>query len=333
MKQRATAVALLCTLLAACVTTPPSSERKPRRVPAPPQQPAPKVSRTPGMPPEYVPGPAPLDERDRGPAAEEIPEGIALTPDAVPQEEPRSRSGNSPEYQVFGKTYRTMKQAGSFKERGHASWYGKKFHGRKTANGELYDMFKMTAAHKTLPLPSYVRVTNLANGKSTIVRVNDRGPFHKGRIIDLSYAAAAKLDIINHGAVEVEIEAVTADSRSTMVAAAPPAPLPAEVAVVPSPPPVPAAPAPAEHKAEVRAAPPTEQGWLQVASFIDPINAVALREELQNKGFTGVTVIMTDLGGETLHRVVAGPFREEANANDLRRRLRGHGYAAEWMAQ
>jgi rare lipoprotein A len=318
VRLRAAGIALLCTLLAACVTAPPAPERKPRRVPAPPQQPAPKVSRTPGLPPEYVPGPAPLSERDRGPAPEEIPAGIELTPDAVPQEEPRSRSGNSPEYQVFGKTYRTMREAGSFRERGHASWYGKKFHGRKTANGEIYDMFKMTAAHKTLPLPSYVRVTNLANGKSTVVRVNDRGPFHKGRIIDLSYAAAAKLDVINHGAVEVEIETVNSDS-----------PAPPTVAVVaPEPPAV-----PVEPKAELRSAPSTTQGWLQVASFIDPINAVALREELQGKGFTGATVITTDLGGETLHRVVTGPFHDENSAADLRRRLRGHGYAAEWMTQ
>lgn len=323
MSLRAAGVVLLCTLLAACVTTPPAPERKaPRRPPPPPQQPAPKVSRTPGLPPELVPGPAPLSERDRGPAPEEIPAGIELTPDAVPQEEPRSRSGNSPEYQVFGKTYRTMAKAGGFRERGHASWYGKKFHGRKTANGEIYDMFKMTAAHKTLPLPSYVRVTNLANGKSTIVRVNDRGPFHKGRIIDLSYAAAAKLEIINHGAVEVEIEAVNPDSPAapTAVAAAPP-PAPAE------------SPAPLEPKAELRSAPAAGQGWLQVASFIDPINAVALREELQGKGITEATVITTDLGGEVLHRVVAGPFRDETSAADLRRRLREHGYAAEWMTQ
>lgn len=317
MRFRAAGVALLCVLLAACVTAPPAPERKtPRRVPPPPQQIVPKVSRTPGLSPEYVPGPAPLSERDRGPAPEEIPEGIELTPDAIPQDEPRSRSGNSPEYQVFGKTYRTMAKVGSsFRERGHASWYGKKFHGRKTANGELYDMFKMTAAHKTLPLPSYVRVTNLSNGKTTVVRVNDRGPFHKGRIIDLSYAAAAKLELINHGAVEVEIEVVTADSPPpTVVAAAAPE-------VVAAPPP----------RAEIRPAPASTQGWLQVASFIDPINAVALREELQGKGFAGATVITTDLGGETLHRVVSGPFRDESTAADLRRRLRDAGYAAEWM--
>nr|WP_301334381.1 septal ring lytic transglycosylase RlpA family protein [Solimonas sp. SE-A11] len=312
---RTAGVVLLCALLTACVTAPPAPERKtPRRVPPPPQQITPKVSRTPGLNPDYVPGPAPLSERDRGPAPEEIPAGIELTPDAVPQDEPRSRSGNSPEYQVFGKTYRTMQEAGAFRERGHASWYGKKFHGRKTANGEIYDMFKMTAAHKTLPLPSYVRVTNLSNGKSTIVRVNDRGPFHKDRIIDLSYAAAAKLEIINHGAVDVEIEAVTADSPPPTVAVAPPAD-------------------PAVPKAELRSSPATAPGWLQVASFIDPINAVALREELKAKGFAGVTVITTDLGGEVLHRVVTGPFRDEASAFDLRRRLRGSGYAAEWMLQ
>lgn len=321
MRLRAVGLALLCGLLTACVSTPPVSDRKPRKVPSPPAQQEPRVSRTPGLPSDHVPGPAPLSERDRGPAPEEIPPGIEMTPDAVPQYEPPSRSGNSPEYQVFGKTYRTMKQAGSFKERGHASWYGKKFHGRKTASGELYDMFKMTAAHKTLPLPSYVRVTNLANGKSTIVRVNDRGPFHKGRIIDLSYAAAAKLEIINHGAVEVEIEAVTSDGLAQVVASAPPRP-----ATPPEPP-------PPEPRAEVRAAPATPQGWLQVASFIDPINAVALREELQAKGYNGVTVIVTDLGGETLHRVVAGPFRDESSAGELRRRLTVQGYAAEWMTQ
>ncbi|WP_162932497.1 septal ring lytic transglycosylase RlpA family protein [Solimonas sp. K1W22B-7] len=326
MRLRAAGVALLCLLLTACATAPPAPPHKPRRMPPPPQQQMPRVSRTPGLAPDYVPGAAPLSERDRGPALEEIPEGIELTPDAVPVDEPRSRSGNSPEYQVFGETYRTLGKAGAFRERGHASWYGKKFHGRKTASGEIYNMFKMTAAHKTLPLPSYVRVTNLANGKSTVVRVNDRGPFHKGRIIDLSYAAAAKLDIIDHGAMMVEIEAVTAgDTPVTAVADAGTAAPAAAVTAPAIPPPAP--------RAEVRAAPPTPQGWLQIASFIDPINAVSLREELQGKGFVGTSVITTDLGGETLHRVVAGPFHDEASSLDLRRRLRGHGYAAEWMSQ
>jgi rare lipoprotein A len=128
--------------------------------------------------------------------------------DAEPRVEPKSRGGNASVYTVFGKSYRVLDSAKGFKERGDASWYGKKFHGRDTANGERYDMYQMTAAHKHLPLPSYVKVTNLENGKSTIVRVNDRGPFHGGRIIDLSYAAATKIDMLKKGTARVEIEVI-----------------------------------------------------------------------------------------------------------------------------
>lgn len=146
--------------------------------------------------------------KDEPPKADEVPPAIEETPDAVPQHEPKSRGGNSPVYEVFGKTYRVLGSAAGFRERGAASWYGKKFHGQKTANGERYDMYKMTAAHKSLPLPSYVRVTRTDNGKSVIVRVNDRGPFHKGRVIDLSYAAAAKLGMLGAGSTQVEIAAL-----------------------------------------------------------------------------------------------------------------------------
>lgn len=128
--------------------------------------------------------------------------------DAVPRVEPRSRGGNRSRYQVFGKWYKVIDNTDGYRERGKASWYGVKFHGNKTANGETYDMYKMTAAHKHLPLPSYVSVKNLDNGKSTIVRVNDRGPFHQGRIIDLSYAAATKLDILKKGTANVEIAVI-----------------------------------------------------------------------------------------------------------------------------
>lgn len=130
--------------------------------------------------------------------------------DAVPKVEPKSRGGNASSYTVFGKRYKVMDSARNFVERGDASWYGTKFHGRLTANGERYDMYKMTAAHKHLPLPTYVKVTNLDNGKQVIVRVNDRGPFHKGRIIDLSYAAASKIGILKHGTGRVEVEAIDA---------------------------------------------------------------------------------------------------------------------------
>jgi rare lipoprotein A len=146
--------------------------------------------------------------QDEPPKPEEVPLAIEDTPDAVPTKEAKSTGGNSPVYEVFGKTYRVLDRASGFRERGNASWYGKKFHGHKTANGETYDMYKMSGAHKSLPLPSFVRVTRLDNGKNVVVRVNDRGPFHKGRVIDLSYAAAAKLGMLDHGSAAVEIVAL-----------------------------------------------------------------------------------------------------------------------------
>jgi rare lipoprotein A len=128
--------------------------------------------------------------------------------DAVPKEEPQVRAGNPPVYVIKGKQYRTLKSHRGFKQAGYASWYGTKFHGRNTSNGEKYDMYAMTAAHKTLPIPCYVRVTRQDNGKSIVVRVNDRGPFVDGRIIDLSYAAATKLGITLTGTAKVHIEAI-----------------------------------------------------------------------------------------------------------------------------
>jgi len=128
--------------------------------------------------------------------------------DAVPKVEPKSKYGNPKSYVVFGKRYYTKSSSKGHVERGLASWYGKKFHGRKTSNGERYNMYAMTAAHKTLPLPTYVRVTNLTNGRSTVVRVNDRGPFHGKRIIDLSYSAARKLGMAAQGIAMVEIRAI-----------------------------------------------------------------------------------------------------------------------------
>ncbi len=128
--------------------------------------------------------------------------------DAIPKVEPLSRGGNRSSYEVLGKTYSVMRDSKGFKETGGASWYGKKFHGYLTANGEKYDMYGMTAAHKSLPIPTYVSVRNLANNKKVIVRVNDRGPFHKGRVIDLSYAAASKLDMLDNGTAQVEVVAI-----------------------------------------------------------------------------------------------------------------------------
>jgi rare lipoprotein A len=142
--------------------------------------------------------------QDDGPG-DEIPDGLADMPDADPRIEPYATRGNKP-YVVFGKRYTPLIDDQPFKQRGFGSWYGKKFHGQKTSSGELYDMYKMTAAHPTLPIPSYARVTNLSNGKQVIVRVNDRGPFHSSRVIDLSYTAALKLGYIGKGSAELQVE-------------------------------------------------------------------------------------------------------------------------------
>jgi rare lipoprotein A len=148
-----------------------------------------------------------------GPAATRLPS--TPPPDPVPRQEPKSRYGNGPYYEVLGQRYEVMKTGTGYRERGVASWYGKKFHGKPTSSRETYDMYAMTAAHKTLPLPSYVRVTNLRNNKSVIVRVNDRGPFVSNRIIDLSYAAAERLDMIRDGTSLVDVTAIGYDELSS----------------------------------------------------------------------------------------------------------------------
>jgi rare lipoprotein A len=143
---------------------------------------------------------------DRAPTS---PPDVSNVPNAVPRDEPKSKYGNPAHYDVLGKRYYTLNSSKGYHEKGIASWYGKKFHGRRTSSGETYDMYAMTAAHKTLPLPTYVEVTNLANGRKIIVKVNDRGPFHDNRLIDLSYTAAKKLDIVSKGTGTVEIRAIT----------------------------------------------------------------------------------------------------------------------------
>jgi rare lipoprotein A len=146
-------------------------------------------------------------------------EGFADAQDAVPRAEPKSKYGNPDSYVVFGKRYYTKDSAAGHVERGVASWYGPKFHGRRTSSGEPYNMYAMTAAHKTLPLPTYARVTNLGNGRSAVVKINDRGPFHGDRVIDLSYAAANKLGVVAEGTARVEVRAI--DPRRPETAPAP----------------------------------------------------------------------------------------------------------------
>lgn len=214
--------------------------------------------------------PAPRSEQDRGPKPEEVPADIALTPDPVVRAEPKSRYGNPGSYEVFGKRYFVLDSARGYRERGGASWYGKKFHGRRTSSGEPYDMYAMTAAHRTLPLPSYVRVTRLDNGHSVIVRVNDRGPFHDDRIIDLSYAAAARLDIIERGHARVEVEALAPPDK-----------------------------APAEGTGYVVVWQATE----------DPVEAVQRREQLQALGLDNAAIhLVEDAEGAPRHEVRIGPL-------------------------
>jgi len=203
-------LAALAALLAVsgCATT--------TRNEAPPPSAAPAV-RAPAS--AATPGPAKgAYYKDDGPGANPPP-NLASIPDAVPRVEPLRRAANRP-YQVFGKDYAPMSSVAPFRQIGFGSWYGRRFNGAPTSSGEPYDMYAMTAAHPTLPIPSYARVTNLANGRSVVVRVNDRGPFHSDRIIDLSYTAAWKLGYAEAGSARVEVEAIVPGSVSPATATA-----------------------------------------------------------------------------------------------------------------
>ena len=231
---------------------------------------------------------APATVRDGPPAATGGQVG-QLPPDAVPRPEPKSRYGNGPVYEVLGKRYTVMDNSSGYRERGVASWYGKKFHGNLTSNREPYDMYAMTAAHKSLPLPTYVRVTNLRNDRSVIVRVNDRGPFVHNRIIDLSYSAALKLDMIRDGTALVEVEAINFD--------VPPGDRPARVTTAP---PVSSGSEPAaEHEV-----------FIQVGAFGSRENADRRIALLRSAGI-GTGFVLEDKGANpALFRVRIGPVRD-----------------------
>ncbi len=222
--------------------------------------------------------------KDDGPG-DHTPSGLLNVPDAQPRAEPFLPRANRP-YSVFGKTYVPITDNRPYKQQGIGSWYGKKFHGNKTSSGELYDMYKMTAAHPILPIPSYARVTNLDNGKHVIVRINDRGPFHSGRLIDLSYTAALKLDYIGKGSGKVEVERVFVGE-----------PAPARVAD-----PRPAAPAPRQSGS-------SGGYYVQVGAFSQRDNAEALRRRYALEG-NAVDVVQS--GGH--YRLMAGPFSTKENA-------------------
>ena len=210
-----------------------------------------------------------------------------LPSDPIPRDEPRSRYGNGPIYEVYGKRYEVMQSNYGYSERGVASWYGKKFHGRPTSSQEPYDMYAMTAAHKTLPLPTFVEVRNLRNNKTVIVRVNDRGPFVSNRIIDLSYSAAIKLDMIGSGTSLVEVTAISFDKPQTTR---------------------PARPRASQTQAATDRRSVSEEIYVQVGAFGDKNNARRRFSLLREHGIREAFVYEESGRSPTLYRVRIGPI-------------------------
>jgi rare lipoprotein A len=250
--------------------------------------------------------------------------------DAVPHAEPRSRYGNPPFYDVFGKRYYVLSSSVGYVERGVASWYGPGFHKVRTSTGEPYDMYGMTAAHKTLPLPCYVRVTNLQNGLSVVLRVNDRGPFVDNRIIDLSYTAAAKLDMLRNGTAMVEVRSIDVmpeAAAAPVVAAAPAAP-PIAAPPIAAPPGAPPAAPPVVAAATLEPiteppattspsqSPPARVAsnalYVQAGAFSDPKNAQRLADKLRGGDYGNVFVRENEIAGRRMFRVRIGPVPDVA---------------------
>ena len=220
---------------------------------------------------------------DDGPEASP-PQNLDAIADAVPRDEPLHRFANRT-YVVFGNAYTPQTERRAYSQEGLASWYGRRFHGKKTASGEPYDMYGMTAAHPTLPIPSYVRVTSLVNGRSVVVRINDRGPFHRNRLIDLSYAAAHKLGYLGQGVARVRVESIdpaTAD-------------IPEQASV--------------------------DGLFLQVGAFGQPENAQKLLQRIKRElGLDDARIQVALIG--TLHRVQIGPYASEEDARADRAQMR-----------
>lgn len=231
---------------------------------------------------------------------------MASIPDAQPKREPLHPRANRP-YQALGQNYTPMQAPGPYKATGVASWYGRRFNGMPTSSGERYDMYAMTAAHPTLPIPSYVRVTNLENARSVIVRVNDRGPFHKERLIDLSYTAAWKLGYVDKGSTRVEVEAIIPGDVTTTVAVAAPAPAMTDPVTVP--------------QEEVKPYPMPLNGiYLQLGSFASQRNAAAFRDSAK-QALSGVHEILLLHSDAERTRVLLGPFASMAEAREMAERV------------
>jgi rare lipoprotein A len=240
---------------------------------------------------------APLEPSDDAPLN---PRDVSNIPNAVPRYEPLSRYGNPASYMVYGKRYHTLPSSKGYKERGLASWYGTKFHGKRTSSGEPYDLYGMTAAHKTLPLPTYVEVTNLGNDRSVIVKVNDRGPFHGDRLIDLSYTAAVKLEILGNGTELVEVRAIDTGTPATTTQATP---------VVP---------------ATVSQQEDTVL-YLQVGAFSNRENAERLQGKIQAENIGAVRIIESTAANGTFYKVQVGPLADTTELDRVARSLKPLG--------
>ncbi|HEY3180920.1 MAG TPA: septal ring lytic transglycosylase RlpA family protein [Casimicrobiaceae bacterium] len=292
-------VFVLIALLSACSNVPP-------RAPASPSA-ASSLSASPASPSAAVP-PSTRYYKDDGPG-ENPPDNLDAVADAVPRPEPLHRFANRP-YTVLGRDYVPATAPKRYRERGIASWYGRKFHGEKTSTGEIYDMYKMTAAHPTLPLPCYARVTNVNTGKSVVVRVNDRGPFLHDRIIDLSYAAAHKLGIAQNGSGLVEVEAI----------------VPADLLLADASPPLP--PVTVTDASAVSPAPDiplsvSPGGFaVQLGAFANYANAQNFLVHVQNQlASVPVEAKVRQVGG--LFRVYVGPYPDRDDARRIAERLKG----------
>lgn len=323
MTLRITTLALTI-LLAACGSVPPApmqtptvdGEKRPiSKSPTPTRKPTAVLKRGGGF------------YKDDGPA-EDIPEGLDDIPDAAPKWEPLHKPATKP-YVVLGKEYVPNTAVKPYKARGIASWYGKKFHGQKTSIGEPYDMFAMTAAHPTLALPSYVRVTNVQSGKTVVVRVTDRGPFHADRVIDLSYTAAYKLGLVNGGSGQVDVEAIIpGEASSTSYAQLSPPPRPTtsdkdeieqlsrQMAIEEQPP-----------RAAAKISTPGETGaikgiYLQLGAFSSQDNAENLKNHLLQE-LDWLNESMRVNPGDGIHRLHLGPYASRSDAERVAEKIRG----------
>lgn len=269
--------------------------------------------------------------KDDGPGRD-IPPGLELVPDAIVRAEPYAKWANKP-YSVFGQTYNPILHEEPFTQRGVASWYGVKFHGQRTSSGEPYDMYKMTAAHPTLPIPSYARITSIATGKSVVVRINDRGPFHASRIVDVSYTAALKLGLLGKGSHEVEIERLFADDPSrlatlrraatSLAQALVPSPAPAQAQalnVSPPPPDIAALMLNDSVQSTAAAAVKATPGfYLQLGAYSRADKAQDMSRQLADAGVALGTLEVAPAG--SVHRLYGGPFDTRAQAQEAAKAL------------